>query len=78
MSYKVFDRDKLWTKGLISIVSDGATWGTSFGVYVFDKEAKVLTLKAVVDESLRKSIHDPIVAVFESIGWKVKTEEGGF
>jgi hypothetical protein len=65
------DSDITWTKKLIDAVSDDAMWGTSDGVYRFNKKSKTLTLLKIPPGSDQES-RDRIRICFEHLGWTIE------
>lgn len=71
MTWKPSKFDLDWTASLIKVVAEGATWGTTFGIYVFRKESKTLELIFRVPGQNAEDERERVRLVFEELGWKV-------
>lgn len=71
--YKPKESDLIWCKNLIRVVNEGAVWGTSWGIYKFNKKEKKIVLQEKVphkDWNFEDN-HKRMKIVFKKIGWEV-------
>lgn len=76
-NWKPSPSDLAWCQNLIKMTRDGAMWGSSNGIMIFDHKAKTLTLM-LRSPMFEQETHERNIVCFKACGYEVKdtTPEG--
>jgi len=69
------ESDLAWTRNLIRLFADNATWETDQAIYLADKPAKTLTVSQIKRPDIHQREHAKVRITFELLGWTVKELE---
>lgn len=70
-NWKPSESDLSWTRDLIALWADGATWITSFAVFHADKQTKTLTVMEITQSNIIERELAKVRATFKTLGWTI-------